>query len=40
MTDAIRWDLADSGVLTLTLDRPEVKNAIDTAGQYLLVRRL
>jgi len=40
MTDAIRWDLADSGVLTLSFDRPEVKNAIDTAGQQLLVRRL
>jgi len=40
MTDAIRWDLADSGVLTLSFDRPEVKNAIDTAGQLLLVRLL
>ena len=40
MSDAIRWDLADSGVLTLSFDRPEVKNAIDTAGQQLLVRRL
>ena len=40
MSDAIRWDLADSGVLTLSFDRPEVKNAIDTAGQHLLVRRL
>ncbi|ROZ69145.1 enoyl-CoA hydratase [Ramlibacter sp. WS9] len=40
MTDAIRWDLADSGVLTLSFDRPEVKNAIDTAGQQLLVRLL
>ena len=40
MSDAIRWDLADTGVLTLSFDRPEVKNAIDTAGQKLLVRRL
>ena len=40
MSEAIRWDLADSGVLTLSFDRPEVKNAIDTAGQKLLVRRL
>jgi len=40
MSDAIAWDLADSGVLTLTIDRPEVKNALDTAGQNLLVRRL
>ena len=40
MTDAIRWDLADTGVLTLSFDRPEVKNAIDTAGQQLLVKRL
>jgi len=40
MTDAIQWDLADSGVLTLSFNRPEVKNAIDTAGQQLLVRRL
>ena len=40
MTDAIRWDLAASGVLTLSFDRPEVKNAIDTAGQHLLVRLL
>ena len=40
MSDAIRWDLADTGVLTLSFDRPEVKNAIDTAGQQLLVRRL
>lgn len=37
---AIRWDLADSGVLTLSFDRPEVKNALDTAGQNLLVRQL
>jgi 2-(1,2-epoxy-1,2-dihydrophenyl)acetyl-CoA isomerase len=40
MTDAIRWDLADTGVLTLRFDRPEVKNAIDTAGQNLLVKLL
>jgi 2-(1,2-epoxy-1,2-dihydrophenyl)acetyl-CoA isomerase len=40
MTDAIRWDLADTGVLTLSFDRPEVKNAIDTAGQNLLVKLL
>ncbi|HSW15651.1 MAG TPA: enoyl-CoA hydratase [Ramlibacter sp.] len=40
MSDAIRWDLADSGVLTLSFDRPEVKNAIDTAGQNLLLRLL
>ena len=40
MTDAIRWELADSGVLTLSFDRPDVKNAIDTAGQNLLVRLL
>jgi len=40
MTDAIRWALADTGVLTLTIDRPEVKNAIDTAGQNLLRKLL
>ena len=40
MSDTIRWDLSDSGVLTLSFDRPEVKNAIDTAGQNLLVRKL
>jgi len=40
LKDAIRWDLADSGVLTLGFDRPEVKNAIDTAGQNLLVKLL
>jgi 2-(1,2-epoxy-1,2-dihydrophenyl)acetyl-CoA isomerase len=38
--DAIRWQLADTGVLTLTFDRPEVKNAIDTQGQVLLLRLL
>ncbi len=40
MSEAITWALADSGVLTLTIERPEVKNAIDTAGQNLLVRLL
>ncbi|MDR6855929.1 enoyl-CoA hydratase-related protein [Variovorax guangxiensis] len=40
MSEAITWALAESGVLTLTIDRPEVKNAIDTAGQSLLVRLL
>jgi 2-(1,2-epoxy-1,2-dihydrophenyl)acetyl-CoA isomerase len=40
MTDAIRWELADTGVLTLSFDRPEVKNAIDTAGQNLLLKLL
>jgi 2-(1,2-epoxy-1,2-dihydrophenyl)acetyl-CoA isomerase len=40
MTDAIHWHLAPTGVLTLTLDRPEVKNALDTAGQNLLLRLL
>jgi len=40
MRDAIAWELAASGVLTLRFDRPEVKNAIDTAGQYLLVKLL
>lgn len=40
MSDAIRWGLAESGVLTLSFDRPEVKNAIDTAGQNLLVKLL
>jgi 2-(1,2-epoxy-1,2-dihydrophenyl)acetyl-CoA isomerase len=38
--DAIRWQLADTGVLTLTLARPEVKNALDTATQALLLRRV
>src|SRR5262245_33072574 len=38
--DAIRWHLADTGVLTLTFDRPEVKNAIDTTGQVLLLKHL
>ncbi|WP_022981574.1 enoyl-CoA hydratase [Ideonella sp. B508-1] len=37
---AIRSELSDSGVLTLSFDRPETKNAIDTAGQNLLVRQL
>src|SRR5690349_7893399 len=40
MRDAIRWELSDAGVLTLSFDRPEVKNAIDTAAQHLLVRLL
>jgi len=40
MTAAIRWELAETGVLTLSFDRPEVKNAIDTAGQNLLLRHL
>ncbi|SDC48367.1 Enoyl-CoA hydratase [Variovorax sp. CF079] len=40
MSEAITWALADTGVLTLTIDRPEVRNAIDTTGQNLLVRRL
>ena len=40
MSEAITWALADAGVLTLTIDRPEVRNAIDTAGQNLLVRLL
>jgi len=40
MSEAIRWELAASGVLTLTLDRPETKNALDTAGQHLLLARL
>jgi 2-(1,2-epoxy-1,2-dihydrophenyl)acetyl-CoA isomerase len=38
--DAIRWQLADSGVLTLTINRPEVKNAIDTAGQFELLKKV
>jgi 2-(1,2-epoxy-1,2-dihydrophenyl)acetyl-CoA isomerase len=37
MSDAIRWELADSGVLTLSFNRPEVRNAIDTGAQGLLV---
>lgn len=40
MTESIRWDLATSGVLTLTLANPEVKNALDTPAQHLLLRRL
>jgi 2-(1,2-epoxy-1,2-dihydrophenyl)acetyl-CoA isomerase len=40
MSDAIVWNLADSGVLTLSFNRPEIKNAIDTAAQTLLVRLL
>jgi 2-(1,2-epoxy-1,2-dihydrophenyl)acetyl-CoA isomerase len=38
--EAIRWDLSSSGVLTLSINRPETKNAIDTAGQRLLSRML
>lgn len=38
--ETIRWTLADSGVLTLTIDRPEIKNAIDTAGQQELLAKL
>jgi 2-(1,2-epoxy-1,2-dihydrophenyl)acetyl-CoA isomerase len=38
--ESIRWELADTGVLTLTFDRPEVRNAIDTAGQHLLLQML
>jgi 2-(1,2-epoxy-1,2-dihydrophenyl)acetyl-CoA isomerase len=40
MNDALRWQLADTGVLTLTLARPETKNALDTAGQHELLARL
>ena len=36
--DTIRWQLASSGVLTLSFHRPEVKNAIDTAAQERLLR--
>jgi len=36
----IRWQLDSSGVLTLTLNRPETKNALDTASQSLLSRLL
>jgi 2-(1,2-epoxy-1,2-dihydrophenyl)acetyl-CoA isomerase len=39
-TDAIGWQLADSGVLTLSFNRPEIRNAIDSAAQGLLVRLL
>jgi len=39
-TDAIGWQLADTGVLTLSFNRPETRNAIDTAAQGLLVRLL
>ena len=38
--DAIRWELAETGVLTLSFNRPAVKNAIDTAAQILLVKLL
>lgn len=40
MAEAIRWELADSGVMTLSFNRPEIRNAIDTAAQGLLVRLL
>ena len=33
MHEAIRWQLAGNGVLTLSFDRPDTKNALDTAGQ-------
>jgi 2-(1,2-epoxy-1,2-dihydrophenyl)acetyl-CoA isomerase len=36
--DAVRWQLADSGVLTLSFHRPEVKNAIGTPAQERLLR--
>ena len=36
--DTIQWQLASSGVLTLSFHRPEVKNAIDTAAQERLLR--
>jgi 2-(1,2-epoxy-1,2-dihydrophenyl)acetyl-CoA isomerase len=36
--DTVRWQLASSGVLTLTFHRPEVKNALDTAAQERLLR--
>jgi 2-(1,2-epoxy-1,2-dihydrophenyl)acetyl-CoA isomerase len=39
-SEAIEWALAATGVLTLTFNRPEVKNALDTAGQNLLTRLL
>lgn len=38
--ESILWSLAPTGVLTLTLNRPETKNAIDTAGQFLLSKLL
>lgn len=38
--DAIHWELAESGVLTLRLARPDVKNALDSPAQGLLVRLL
>jgi len=40
MSEAIEWALAAPGVLTLTFNRPEVKNALDTAGQNQLTRLL
>jgi len=36
--DAVRWHLAGTGVLTLSFNRPEVKNALDTSGQARLLR--
>lgn len=39
-SETIRWSLALNGVLTLTLNRPSAKNALDTAGQFLLSRML
>lgn len=36
MSDVLRSDLDDRGVLTLTIDRPEVKNAFDGAVQEAL----
>lgn len=38
--ESILWSLAPTGVLTLTLNRPETKNALDTAGQFLLSKML
>lgn len=40
MSDAIQWQLADNGVLTLTLHAPEVKNALDTTAQRVLMERV
>lgn len=38
MSDSIRWDLAANGVLTITINRPEVKNALDPQAQNGLVK--
>jgi 2-(1,2-epoxy-1,2-dihydrophenyl)acetyl-CoA isomerase len=38
--ESIRWELADSGVLTITIDRPQVKNAIDTTALVDLGRAI